>query len=178
MDKENEFGFVPDTPEAYAADAILNEVPEDAPTNVGPSDDIDSEPAADEPVVVVPQVATPVATVVATPGAFDRNQPIQGLKEEENQSLEDTALRTKEILSKQPKVRMMIPLDPGEKAGAYRTVIINGYRFDVRKNTMIDLPEAVAALLSDAYQITTDVLENNPLNLNQANDGKRSALGL
>lgn len=173
MDNENEFGV--DTPEKYAADAALND---QAP--LPPSDDIDfEEPAMDLPPVPAPvaQVAAPVAQPVA-PAEFDRRSSIQGLREDADTSIEGIALATKEKLSKEPKVRMMIPLDPGEKAGAYRTVMINGYRFDVRKNTMVDLPQSVASLLADAYQITSDVLENNPLNLAHAGESKRRALGM
>ena len=185
MNDTNE--FAPDSPEIYAADAVLNgggSAPSDnAP--LPPTDDMDMEPSADVPPPVAPAAPAapaatqaPAAAAPAAPVEFDRRAPIQGLREDANLSIEGIALATKEKLAKQPKVRMMIPLDPGEKAGAYRTVIINGYRFDVRKNTMVDLPEAVAALLSDAYRITSDVLENSPLNLNNADAEKRKALGV
>lgn len=197
MAEENEFAV--DSVEAHQAAAMEAEqnpeVVPGAPSEVPntPADDIDTEAAAGEavpdvvpgpipgaPVVEVAAPAAPAPVVVApapVPTEDDRRVPIQGLKEEADTSLEGVALETKLILAKQPKVRMMIPLDPGEKAGAYRTVLINGYRFDVRKNTMVDLPEAVAALLSDAYQITSEVLENDPRNLNQANEATKRALG-
>lgn len=186
MSTDNEFGFTPDTPEAYqAAEAAGadNEfgVVNDAP--LPPADDIDSEEAAGDlpptPVVTAP-VPTPVVTapVVQSTENFDRRSAIQGLREDADTSVEGVALATKIKLAKEPKVRMMIPLDPGEKAGVYRTVVINGYRFDVRKNTMVDLPQSVASLLADAYQITSDVLENNPLNLNRADESKKRALGM
>ena len=181
MDNTNE--FAPDSPEIYAADAALNagdsSVSDNAP--LPPTDDMDFEAPASDPVApvapVVVQAPAPIAQV-ATPAGFDRRSPIQGLKEDVDLSIEGIALATKQKLAKEPKVRMMIPLDPGEKAGAYRTVIINGYRFDVRKNTMVDLPQSVAALLADAYRITSDVLENNPLNLNNADAERRRALGV
>ena len=187
MSNENEFGFTPDTPEAYqAAEAAGTEnefgVVNDAP--LPPADDIDDEePAGDlpptPPVAPVAQVApAPVAQVAPAAENFDRRSAIQGLREDVDTSVEGVALATKIKLSKEPKVRMMIPLDPGEKAGAYRTVVINGYRFDVRKNTMVDLPQSVASLLADAYQITSDVLENNPLNLNRASSEAKRALGM
>lgn len=183
MNDTNE--FAPDSPEIYAADAALNAgentLSDNAPLPA--TDDMDMEPSADAPIPPVAPVApvaqvqsAPVASV--TPVEFDRRAPIQSLKEDADLSVEGVALATKIKLAKEPKVRMMIPLDPGEKAGAYRTVIINGYRFDVRKNTMVDLPQSVAALLADAYRITSETLENNPLNLNNADAEKRKALGV
>ena len=174
-DDTNEFAV--DTPEAYQQDQILNPAPEVAAPE---ADDIDDEPAAtDTPAAPVQAAApTPVAAPAASAVAFDQKNAIPGLVENNDLSLEGIALATKEKLSKEPKVTMMIPLDPGEKAGAYRTVQINGYRFDVRKNTMVALPQSVAQLLMDAYRITNDVLENNPLNLSRADEEKRRALGV
>ncbi len=195
MAEENEFAV--DSPEmhaaAVAAEAEAQGVPDPTaqvtPPPAPPSEDLDVEAAAGEvPAEVVPGPipgepvveAAPLASVVEAPATpvENRRAPIQSLSESSDISLEGVALETKIILSKQPKVRMMIPLDPGEKAGAYRTVVINGYRFDVRKNTMVDLPESVAKLLQQAYQITSEVLEENPLNLNQANAEKQRALGM
>lgn len=182
---ENEFQVQPDTPEAYEQDALLhgpgmNEdvPPVDVPTP--PVDDISSEASAsDTPAAPVAPVVSPAPVATAAPveqKPFNRLAPIHGMKEDPGTSIEGPALATKEKLSKEPKVRMMIPLDPGEKAGAYRTVIINGYRFDVRKNTMVDLPQSVANLLASAYRITSEVLEDNPLNLNRADAEARAAL--
>jgi len=177
---ENPNEFAPDSPEIYQQDAALNAADQ---LPAAPTDDIDGEAAAGDtpvPPVVPIAPAAPVAQAAAPVAAqvFNPRTPIQGLREEADNSVEGIALATKIKLANQPKVRMMIPLDPGEKPGAYRTVVINGYRFDVRKNTMVDLPESVAALLSEAYSITNDVLENNPLNLAHADAKKQSALGV
>lgn len=179
-DDTNEFGLTPDSPEIYQAAAAMDPLAEVPPA--APTDDIESElPAAEVP----PEAPAPVAPVAAAPVAApvdkvaEARSKIHGLHEEEGAlGLEGVALETKRILAAQPKVRMMIPLDPGERAGAYRTVIINGYRFDVKKNVMVDLPEAVASLLADSYRITSEVLEDNPLNLANADAGRRAALGL
>lgn len=183
--------FAPDSIEAHEA-AAIGAVPEVvAPVDplaapvpaqpLPPTEDLDGEGAAGEALAEVVPGPVPAEPVVVAPAAVsteNRHAEIHGLKDGADLSLEGKALETKIILSKQPKVRMMIPLDPGEKAGAYRTVIINGYRFDVRKNTMVDLPEAVAVLLAKSYQITSEVLEDNPLNLNGANSGAKSSLGM
>lgn len=151
------------------------------------AEDLNAAPAADDAQVppVAPAAPAPVEepTVpaqVAASGISDaevRDAKIPGMKDSSPTSVEGKELETKRKLMSQPKVRMMIPLDPGEKPGAYRTVIINGYRFDVKKNVMVDLPEAVANLLSSAYSITSDVLDNNALNLSAASEEKRKALG-
>lgn len=191
MADNNEFGFTPtpDTPEAYQA-AEANATAEaqalgQEPVVPAPTDDIDDEPAAGDAPVTPAQPAAPAAptapapAVAAAPAEADRNTKILGLHEDPNSlGLEGTALETKLKLAKEPKVRMMIPLDPGERVGAYRTVVINGYRFDVKKNVMVDLPQSVASLLANSYRITSEVLEDNPLNLNNADAGKRAALGI
>lgn len=189
----NEFGFVPDSPEAHAAAAQAGGLapadpavdPATVPTP--PVDDIDGElPASETPVVPPAAPVVPTAPVVETQTApvapvaeANPRAAIHGLTEDpDSLGLEGVALETKIKLSKEPKVRMMIPFDPGEKPGAYRTVVINGYRFDVKKNVMVDLPQSVAALLAQAYRITSEVVENAPTNLANADAEKRSALGL
>lgn len=141
------------------------------------TDDISDElPAGDVPVAPVQEVK-PEPAVAAEP--FNQKQVIPGLHDLGELSLEGIALETKRKLSLEPTVRIMIPLDPGEKAGvAYRTICINGYRFQVRKHRYVELPLSVANLISDAYRITSEVLDESPLNLNNATDKKKAALGL
>jgi len=189
MNPETTNEFEVDTPEAYAAaeaqanGEVPNQVTPGPDQPLPPADDISAEAPASEvtPEVPAPQAApeapvAPAAPVAAT--TVDRSTVIPGLKEDTQNSVEDRALATKRKLAAEPKVRMMIPLDPGEKAGAYRPVLINGYRFDVRKNTMVDLPESVASLLAASYSITTDIVENNPLNLAHASEKTQDALGV
>lgn len=172
--------FEVDSPEAHQAAAAEAEAgaaaPAADPTVVDPlppADDIAAEAPAAE---MTPGVPDTIAAEPLDPEAVGKKTEIAGLKEEVDNSVEGKALATKQKLAGETKVRMMIPLDPGEKAGAFRTVIINGYRFDVRKNTMVDLPQSVAALLSSAYAITTDVVENHPTNLARADAQTQSAL--
>lgn len=186
----NEFGQVPDSPEAYQAAAAAEGQPQVDPA-VDPSmvptppvEDIGAEePAGDVPpapaVVAAEQPVASAAPASDATSAVVKETKIQGLTEDPDAlGLEGKALATKIKLAGEPKVRMMIPFDPGEKAGAYRTVVINGYRFDVKKNTMVDLPQSVAALLANSYRITSEVVEQNPNNLENADPSKRSALGL
>lgn len=95
-----------------------------------------------------------------------------------NLAYSDEALLTKEKLAKEEKVSLFIPFDGGEKRGSYRSVIINGYRIEVAKGKQMKLPKSVAALLMDAYSIEADTLNNNPTNLQNADDEKKRALGL
>lgn len=171
--------FAPDSPEAYQAAQANGDAPLENDPGIddlggeAPAGDVPPAPPAPAPEAPAPAPAAPVSSDEAT-----RKTPIAGLKEDENLSIEGIALATKQKLAAEPKVRMMIPLDPGEKAGAYRTVLINGYRFDVRKNTMVDLPQSVAALLTKSYSITSDVVENHPNNLAHANAETQRSLGV
>lgn len=173
--EENEFGFTPKSPETQ------QQIP---PHHNEAVDDIEDEPDSSSPQPQAQQQAPALAQ--SSTGIGEKNLEemsdveiraleITGLKDSES-GLEGEALKTKLILSRQPKVRMMIPLDPGESKGAYRTVSINGYRFDIMKNVMVDLPRAVADLLSSSYQITNDVLSNHPTSLSGASEDKKRAL--
>lgn len=90
-------------------------------------------------------------------------------------NLSKEALATKQKLAKERKVTFIIPLDPGETMGAYRPVTINGYRFEVKKNVMVELPESVAKLLQKSYNTESAVLSQHPLNLDNK-PGAKNAL--
>jgi len=79
----------------------------------------------------------------------------------------DIVAHTKAILAKQPKLAMIIPLGPGEKAGAAETVQINGYRLTIQKGVRIDLPEAVANLIAEKYKIQMTAGQDKRLDRNQ-----------
>lgn len=59
-----------------------------------------------------------------------------------------------EILKKQPKVAFLIPRVEGEDANlAYETVQINGHRMEIRKGVMVNIPQQVAEILANKYQV-------------------------
>lgn len=65
------------------------------------------------------------------------------------------ALRTKEILNRDyPKVMISLPLYIGEKPGISEdSCSINGYRYVVKKGVMVWVPEPVARIFMDHYNI-------------------------
>lgn len=69
---------------------------------------------------------------------------------------EGKAARMKAHLAAQPKVSFLIPLGFGEKKGAYETVIMNGYRLNIMKGVMVEIPRQVAELLAESYQLTAE----------------------
>lgn len=139
-------------------------------------DDLDNELPSDQ--VDAAPVAQPVVEAPVAQASFDRKAQIPGLIEASELSVEGVALATKEALSKEPKVTMMIPLDPGETSPATRSVIINGYPFHIKKNTMVELPISVVNLLKNSYRMVDETLNGSPLNLEKADAKKRAALGL
>lgn len=64
------------------------------------------------------------------------------------------ALTMKEILEQEEKVMFSIPLAPGEKEGAIESVTINGYRMEVKKGVMQELPKSVVQILAEHYNIS------------------------
>lgn len=69
------------------------------------------------------------------------------------QALVSDAMLTKQKLDKRPKVQFMVPLGLNEKPGAYEEVYINGYRYTIAKGKMVTIPDRVAELLANKYQI-------------------------
>lgn len=55
------------------------------------------------------------------------------------------AMRDK--LASQPKVRVLIPLAPGEKEGVTQSVVLNGYPMYIRKGDYVEVPQSVAEVL-------------------------------
>ena len=87
---------------------------------------------------------------------------------------EERALETKKALDAQPKVRIMIPLQNGEQPGSVQEFNINGYRIAVRKNVMVDVPEQIAQMIAERYQIETTAGAN--MRLDRAKPGLNEAL--
>jgi hypothetical protein len=63
-------------------------------------------------------------------------------------------------LEKQPKVAIMIPLGQGEAAGSSESVILNGYRLNIRKGEYVHVPEQVARVIMESQQQTQQAIEN------------------
>jgi hypothetical protein len=63
-------------------------------------------------------------------------------------------------LEKQPKVAIMIPLGQGEAAGSSESVILNGYRLNIRKGEYVYVPEQVARVIMESQQQTALAIEN------------------
>ena len=90
--------------------------------------------------------------------------------EEEIEKVRESRLskaeRTKEKLSKQPLVRMYLPLEGKEKVGAIHPVTINGFRLNVPKGVYVDVPQQIADVLADSFKQTEDAGKAYRLDLN------------
>jgi hypothetical protein len=73
------------------------------------------------------------------------------------QNWEDKREKTRNALKNQPKVRIMVPLEIGEKRGAYQTVTINGCVFNLMKGVMVEVPEQIAKIIEESFQLTAEV---------------------
>jgi hypothetical protein len=63
-------------------------------------------------------------------------------------------------LDAQPKVAIMIPLSQGEAAGSTESVILNGYRLNIRKGEYVYVPEQVARVIMESQQQTQQAIAN------------------
>jgi len=61
------------------------------------------------------------------------------------------------LLSKQPRMHIMIPLGIGEKKGATHEVCINGWVKSYPKGVMLEVPKTVFELLAEHFNITQSV---------------------
>lgn len=65
-----------------------------------------------------------------------------------------SAERMKENLHSQPKVTIMIPLDPGEAEGATIPVTLDGYKYTIMKNVYVEVPKQVADVVMNSLRQT------------------------
>lgn len=85
-------------------------------------------------------VATPVVS------------PAQESKEA--RSHESKRIKMKKWLDSQPKEGFVVPLEFGEKPGAYETVVMNGHRMNIMKGVRVSLPIPVINHLLECYNMT------------------------
>ena len=60
---------------------------------------------------------------------------------------------TRAKLMAEPQVHFIIPLAAGEKEGAAEMVQINGFRQNIKKGVMVEIPMSVAKVLANHYKI-------------------------
>jgi hypothetical protein len=72
-------------------------------------------------------------------------------------AVKSKADQMKSQLEAQEQISVLIPLEKGEKKGAKQSFIINGYRVDYPKGKFIKVPEQIAQMISDRYEIELEV---------------------
>lgn len=81
----------------------------------------------------------------------------------------ERAIAMRDYLSKCKRVMFIIPRKEGEPPNVVETVIMNGYRFNIKKGEFVDLPLPVAEILRASYAHTMN--DNQPYLI--ANVGQR-----
>jgi hypothetical protein len=79
----------------------------------------------------------------------------------------------KRKLEKQEKVAIMVPLAPGEREGSTISVILNGYRMNIRKGSYVHVPKQVAQVIMESQQMTEEAIQNY---FAMDNNGKSKAM--
>jgi hypothetical protein len=69
---------------------------------------------------------------------------------------QDIRQRTKAALEAQPKRSIMIPKEKNDQDGAFETVQINGYTYQIKKGVYVEVPELVAQIIMDAKKQTDE----------------------
>ena len=70
------------------------------------------------------------------------------------------AQRTKHITDNEKQIMFMVPLAQGENSGATHKCFINGQKYVVQKGVMVQLPESVATLLANHFNVTLNAGAN------------------
>lgn len=94
-------------------------------------------------------------------------KPLKGKVASETKPLEgevvNRVLTKKEImkakLDAQPKVKIIIPKGEKEPAGAFETVQLNGYTYQIKKGVYVEVPEQIANIIMDSNKQINDALE-------------------
>lgn len=81
---------------------------------------------------------------------------------------------TRAALMKEEQVHFMIPLALGEKAGAFEDVWINGFHTRVPKGVMSIIPQSIAEILANKYQVEATAGAEFRLDLNPDKQDKVS----
>lgn len=177
-------GFAPGSPEAFQADELNKETEE---REQGDRNEAAGLNRDGSPKAVPPVAPTPSARVNAAPAvkpkidlAAVRAEKIPFVKDAQSGDIGLTEEQAfiKHKLAGEQKFAFYVPLDPGEKKGAVRPVIINGYRCEVPKGMQVQLPYSIYQLLMQAYDAEADVLTSHESNLNHAGSDVRKALGM
>lgn len=129
---------------------------------------------------LAPTIQAPAAVVADPVTPEVRNPKIEGVTDAPagDTSLSGEALIIKRKLANQPKMPIFLPLEAGERRGiAYRSVTINGYRCEVKKGMMVQVPQSIYEILMNSMNDTAESTEIEE-NLDRADARKRSALGL
>jgi len=79
-----------------------------------------------------------------------------------------------EHLSKQPMIRILIPIEGKERPGTTVPFTLNGLRLNVAKGVYVDVPEQIAEMVMKKQKQTVEAL-NNPLNLDNPNHPKKQS---
>lgn len=109
--------------------------------------------------------AVPPTTPPPAPAAFDPDVEAR---------VKTKAEQMKEQLEKQPKVRMIIPLGQGENKGSTLTFCLNGYRIEYPKNTTIEVPQQIADMIREKFDIEANAGKEMLINRNEKVQGALS----
>lgn len=98
------------------------------------------------PVGIAPTVPTQTAPVA--PRVVGESERDLGIIYDKSKN------EMKAVLEAQPKVTFMIPKIAGEADElAYESVQLNGFRVQIKKGTMVQVPQQIAEVLAEKYQI-------------------------
>lgn len=121
-------------------------------------------PETPEPPVVPTEAVPPAVETPAVPPVPQMAAAVP-VREETERELgivyDKMSSQMREALQAQPKVTFMIPKMPGEDESlAYESVQLNGYRIQIKKGTMVQIPQQVAEILAHKYQIEMTAGQN------------------
>ena len=138
----------------------------------------ESQPVVEEPVAEVESadkpVAEPALVEVEEPKVEETKKVSKSRKGSEIE-WQGKAKTTRDKIMAEPKIKFLVPLDINEKQGTILPVTINGWRLNIPKGIFIDLPQSIAVMLAEKYQITSEAGKEFDLS-NEENQKRQDAL--
>lgn len=144
----------------------VNPAPVQPPvTQQPPIQPVQNVPLTMQSVEEVPELPNEPAPVQQAPQALTASekqflgpqQPMVAPVNDEAYYKEESdkkAHKMKSILDAQPKVMTLVPLAPGENAESWEYVGINGYPIWIKKGVYVEVPQQVAQILAESYNLT------------------------
>lgn len=149
-------------------DAAADEAAEDTDVAADSDESDEDESEEDEDTEESEDTDEPVASKKATGKSKVAEKQTVSDGKNAAEALHSDIVRTRKQLEADVKVNFFVPLGQGEKKGAIEQVWINGAEYKIPKGRMVSIPQTVANILAEHYQLTEEAGADKRIDGNEA----------